>query len=61
MDGLFVAALEAQGKELQTLRALAEAPEMGIKEATLRQWVTRGRLIAVKRSGRLYSHPDLLL
>ena len=61
LEALIVAALEARGKELQTLRALAEAPEMGIKEATLRQWVTRGRLIAVKRGGRLYSHPALVL
>lgn len=61
LEALIVAALEAQGNELQTLRALAEVSEMGIKEATLRQWVTRGRLIAVKRGGRLYSHPALVL
>ena len=61
LEALMVAAIEAQGQQLQPLRALSDASALGVKEATLRQWVTRGQLVAVKRGGRLYSHPELLL
>lgn len=58
LDALIAAAVEAREPPLLTLRELA--PQFGVQEATLRQWVTRGKLIAVKRSGRLMSHPELL-
>ncbi|WP_425145141.1 MerR family transcriptional regulator [Deinococcus sp.] len=37
------------------------AAELGVQEATLRQWVSRGQLVAVRRGRRLYSHPLLTL
>ena len=37
------------------------APALGVQEDTLRQWVHRGKLIAIKRGKKLYSHPRLLL
>lgn len=58
LDRMIVAAAETKG-DLRELRDLA--PEFGVKEATLRQWVARGRLIAVKRGRRLVSHPLLFL
>lgn len=58
LDRLIIAAVET-GQELRELRDLA--PMFGVQEATLRQWVTRGRLIAVKRGRRLVSHPKLFL
>ena len=59
LDALIAAAVEAKQPPLLTLRELA--PQFGVQEATLRQWVTRGKLIAVKRGGRLMSHPELLV
>lgn len=59
LDALIAAAVEAREPPLLTLRELA--PQFGVQEATLRQWVTRGKLIAVKRGGRLMSHPELLV
>ena len=47
------------GSPLQPLSELAQG--FGVQEATLRQWVTRGQLVAVKRGRRLYSHPLLRL
>ncbi|MFB9993606.1 Fic family protein [Deinococcus oregonensis] len=55
---LIAAAVEAK-TPLQPLRELA--PELGVQEATLRQWVQRGHLIALKRGGRLLSHSELLV
>jgi fido (protein-threonine AMPylation protein) len=34
---------------------------LNVKEGTLRQWVSRGKMLAVKRGNRLYSHPRLVL
>jgi fido (protein-threonine AMPylation protein) len=58
LDALIVAAVGAQ-EALRTLRELA--PQFGVQEATLRQWVIRGKLLATKRGGRLVSHPRLLI
>ncbi len=58
LDHLTALALEKNA----TLRSLAElSEEIGVKEGTLRQWVLRGKLIALKRERKLYSHPKLLL
>ncbi|MFN4250455.1 Fic family protein [Deinococcus sp.] len=58
LDRLLAAAVEAHSP----LRPLSElAADFGVQEATLRQWVTRGHLVAVKRGRRLQSHPELLL
>ena len=58
IDVLLAAAVEA----LHPLRPLRElAAEFGVQEATLRQWVSRSQLVAVRRGRRLYSHPLLLL
>jgi excisionase family DNA binding protein len=37
------------------------APRLNVQESTLRQWVHRGKLIAVRRGKKLYSHPRLFL
>ncbi len=37
------------------------SPALGVREDTLRQWVHRGKLIAIKRGKKLYSHPHLIL
>lgn len=37
------------------------ALHFGVKEGTLRQWVKRDKLIALKRGNKLYSHPSLYL
>ncbi|WP_420594259.1 Fic family protein [Deinococcus sp.] len=58
LEVLLAAAAETRSP-LQPLRELAK--EYGVQEATLRQWVTRGQLVAVKRGRRLYSHPLLRL
>jgi hypothetical protein len=58
LDVLLAAAVETQNP-LLPLRELAVA--FSVQEATLRQWVGRGQLVAVKRRGRLYSHPLLQL
>ncbi len=58
LDVLLAAAVEAESR-LQPLSELAQG--FGVQEATLRQWVTRGQLVAVKRGRRLYSHPLLRL
>jgi phage antirepressor YoqD-like protein len=42
---------------LLALRDLAL--QLGVQEVTLRQWVLRDKLIAVKRGKRLYSHAKL--
>lgn len=59
LDALIVGAVETEDPPLVTLRDLA--PTFGVQEATLRQWVTRGKLIAIKRGGRLMSHAGLLV
>ena len=43
-------------KDFKTLSA-----ELGVQEVTLRQWVSRGKLIAVKRGKKLFSHASLRL
>ncbi|WP_185974791.1 MerR family transcriptional regulator [Deinococcus detaillensis] len=58
LDTLLAAAVEPHSP-LQPLSELASA--FGVQEATLRQWVTRGQLVAVKRGRRLYSHQLLYL
>lgn len=58
MDPLIAAALERQ-EPLMEFRLLA--PQLGVRESTLRQWVRRGKLIAIKRGKKLYSHPKLAL
>jgi Fic family protein len=37
------------------------AAYFGVKQGTLRQWVNRNKLIALKRGNKLYSHPRLYL
>ncbi len=32
-----------------------------VKESTLRQWIKRDKLIAIKENNKLYSHPKLYL
>ena len=58
LDTLLASAVEARFA-LQPLSELAAG--FGVQEATLRQWVTRGQLVAVRRGRRLYSHPLLSL
>lgn len=58
LDQMTAASLETT-TPLMTFEELA--PLLGVKPVTLRQWVSRNKLIAVKRNGRLYSHPDLRL
>src|SRR5579859_6276110 len=50
MDPLIAAALERQ-EPLMEFRSLA--PVLNARESTLRQWVHRGKLIAIKRGNRL--------
>lgn len=56
LDQAIATALE-QKEALQELKELASY--FDVKEATLRQWVSRDKLIAIKRGNRLYSHPKL--
>lgn len=56
---LLLAARVEEHTPLLPLRDLAD--QFDVQEATLRQWVTRGHLVAVKRGRRLYSHERLLL
>lgn len=58
LDVLLAASAEARSP-LLPLSEMAQG--FGVQEATLRQWVTRGQLVAVKRGRRLYSHPLLRL
>ena len=58
LDTLLASAVEARFA-LQPLSELAAG--FGVQEATLRQWVTRGQLVAVRRGRRLHSHPLLSL
>lgn len=58
LDHLIIANLEKQ-EPLVDMATLSRST--GIKEGTLRQWVNRAKLIAVKRGNRLYSHPGLIL
>ena len=58
MDPLIVAAMERR-EPLIEFKLLA--PQLGVQESTLRQWVHRGKLLAAKRGKKLYSHPRLLL
>ncbi len=58
LDKMIITNLERL-EPLQEFRELA--PRLGVQESTLRQWVHRGKLIAVRRGKKLYSHPRLLL
>jgi len=65
--------LEAVSPQLDTVLALSAekhaplldfatlASELSVQEATLRQWVRRGHLVALKRGRKLYSNAILLL
>jgi fido (protein-threonine AMPylation protein) len=58
LDRLIVVALERQ----EPLLELAEvAARLGVREDALRQRIHRGRLVAIKRGKKLYSHPRLAL
>ncbi|WP_187293842.1 Fic family protein [Gloeobacter kilaueensis] len=58
LDRLIAIAFERQSA-LQPLREVAE--HFAVKEATLRKWIERGKLIALKRDNKLLSHPRLYL
>jgi hypothetical protein len=58
LDKVILEMLERQ-ESLLEFKLLA--PQMGVQESTLRQWVRRDKLIAIKRGNKLYSHPRLLL
>jgi Fic family protein len=58
LDQVIALAIEPR-ESLMELNDLA--PDFSVKESTLRQWVHRGKLIAIKRQGKLYSHPRLYL
>ena len=58
LDQVIALALESH-EPLVELKELV--PHFDVKEGTLRQWVHRGKLIAIKRRGKLYSHPRLFL
>jgi len=58
LDQWLAAALEQQ-EPLVELKILAH--QLGVKETTLRQWVVRGKLIAVKRGRKLHSHSRLVI
>lgn len=54
--------LASAAESLSPLQPLSQmAAELNVKEATLRQWVTRDQLVAVKRGRKLFSHPRLVL
>ncbi len=58
LDRIIAVALEKQ----EALVSLADlAAQLGVKESALRLRVVRGRLIAVKRGKKLYSHSRLVL
>lgn len=58
MDRIIGTVVE-RDKGLMELSELA--PHFGVKPPTLRKWIERDKLIAVKRKGKLYSHPSLYL
>jgi Fic family protein len=58
MDRLIATVFQKQAPLLEFKEL---APQMGVKEGTLRQWVNRGKLIAIKKGNKLYSHPQLYL
>ncbi|HEY7356763.1 MAG TPA: Fic family protein [Ktedonobacterales bacterium] len=64
-DGLCLSLDPIIATALERLDALLEfkelAPRLGVQESTLRQWVHRGKLIAIRRGKKLYSHPRLSL
>ncbi len=58
LDRMIALAMETQ----EPLLRLADiAPLLGVQESALRLRILRGRLIAIKRGNRLYSHPRLAL
>lgn len=58
IDRIIAAVVEKE----QGLVPLSElAPHFGVKPPTLRKWIERDKLIAVKRNGKLCSHPSLYL
>lgn len=58
LDSMIISALKREEK-LILLRDLTS--HFQVKEATLRQWITRDKLIAIKEKNRIYSHPRLYL
>jgi Fic family protein len=58
LDRMTAIAIE-QHEPLLDLNKMAE--QLGVKEVTLRQRILRGKLIAIKRGKKLYSHPRLVL
>jgi len=58
LDRIAAIALE-QHEPLLDFKELAA--RLGVKEVTLRLWIHRGKLIAIKRGKKLYSHPRLIL
>jgi Fic family protein len=58
LDRIIVTA-QARQEPLAELKGLAA--QLGVQESTLRQWVHRGKLLAIKRGKKLYSHARLVL
>ncbi len=58
LDTIIILVIE-QKESLSDFNSLSE--HFKVQTNTLRQWVTRGKLIAVKRDGKLWSHHKLLL
>ena len=58
LDTIIVTALKQQ-ESLLMLRELTDYFQ--VKETTLRQWIKRDKLIAIKENNKLYSHPKLYL
>jgi fido (protein-threonine AMPylation protein) len=54
IDDLLARAVEGRGERLIPLSELAEV--LGAKEGTLRQWILRGKLVAIRRGRKLVSH-----
>lgn len=58
LEKMIIMALK-QGEKLLLLRDLTDYFQ--VKETTLRQWISRDKLIAIKENNKLYSHPKLYL
>lgn len=58
LDRIIILTLEQQEK-LQTLDELA--PHFQVQASTLRKWIARDKLLAIKRNNKLFSHPKLVL
>ncbi|MBE9223484.1 Fic family protein [Cyanobacterium stanieri LEGE 03274] len=58
LEHMIISALESK-ESLLPLKDLAI--HFQVKETTLRQWIKRDKLIAIKKHNKLYSHPKLYL